>query len=160
MHLKLQDKVETLGLPDKWCVGTYIFPWGLKSVWKAQIHVPHKNKLMLKFCDSSCKCVKNISKCITKYKTGTHVCNTCKQNWHTHMHQHDDLADMGLKPIHYLFTLYIATFTPCLYFICLLSSEWQKLEVVNSSHSPQWHMLTSNAIIGHQWWWEVNWIEW
>jgi hypothetical protein len=80
--------------------------------------------------------VKNISECITKYKTGTRVCNTSKQNWHAHMHLHD-LADLDLKPIHILFTLYTHRFMTCLYFRCVSFAEWQKLEVVNSSHSPQ-----------------------
>jgi hypothetical protein len=79
--------------------------------------------------------VKNTNKCITKYKTGMCVSNISKQNWNTHMHLHD-LVNLGLKPIHNLFTLYIDTFLTCLYSRCLPLAEWQKLEVVNSSYSP------------------------
>jgi hypothetical protein len=80
-------------------------------------------------------CVKNTNKYITKYKTGTLVCNISKQYWNAHMQLHN-LVNLGLKPIHILFTLYIDTFMTCLYSGCLSYVEWQKLQVVNSSRSP------------------------
>jgi hypothetical protein len=50
------------------------------------------------------------------------------------MHLHD-VADLDLKPIHNLFTLYTHRYTTCLYSRCLSLTECQKIEVVQSTHS-------------------------
>jgi hypothetical protein len=62
------------------------------------------------------------------------------------------MVDLGLKPIHNLFTLNTDTFTTCLYSRCLSLEEWQNLEVVNSRHSPlslELHKTPSPASTAH-----------